>query len=70
VKLPLGKDNPHEAPEEHFICPAETKPEELNFLILGGDTRGTIERNIASPGQPGASKQPEKGIIRVLAEQS
>ena len=42
MKLPLGKDNPHEAPEEHFICPGETKPEELNLLILGGGTRGTI----------------------------
>ena len=29
-------------PEEHFICPSETKPEELNLLILGGGTGGTI----------------------------
>jgi hypothetical protein len=42
VKLSLGKDNLHEAPEEHFICPGETKPEELNLLILGGGTGGTI----------------------------
>ena len=42
MKLSLGKDNPHEAPEEHFICPGETKPEELNLLILGGGTGGTI----------------------------
>jgi pyruvate/2-oxoglutarate dehydrogenase complex dihydrolipoamide dehydrogenase (E3) component len=42
VKLSLGKDNPHEVPEEHFICPGETKPEELNLLILGGGTGGTI----------------------------
>jgi pyruvate/2-oxoglutarate dehydrogenase complex dihydrolipoamide dehydrogenase (E3) component len=42
VKVSLGKDNPHEAPEEHFICPGETRPEELNLLILGGGTGGTI----------------------------
>jgi pyruvate/2-oxoglutarate dehydrogenase complex dihydrolipoamide dehydrogenase (E3) component len=42
MKLSLGKDHPHEAPEEHFICPGETKPEELNLLILGGGTGGTI----------------------------
>jgi pyruvate/2-oxoglutarate dehydrogenase complex dihydrolipoamide dehydrogenase (E3) component len=38
----LGKDNPHEAPEEHFICPGETKPEELNLPILDGGAGGTI----------------------------
>jgi pyruvate/2-oxoglutarate dehydrogenase complex dihydrolipoamide dehydrogenase (E3) component len=42
VKLSLGKDNPHEAPEEHFICPGETKGEEMNLVILGGGTGGTI----------------------------
>jgi pyruvate/2-oxoglutarate dehydrogenase complex dihydrolipoamide dehydrogenase (E3) component len=42
VKPSLGKDNPGEAPEEHFIRPGETKPEGLNLLILGGGTRGTI----------------------------
>jgi pyruvate/2-oxoglutarate dehydrogenase complex dihydrolipoamide dehydrogenase (E3) component len=42
VKLSLGKDNPHEGPEEHFICLGETKPEESNLLILGGSTEGTI----------------------------
>jgi pyruvate/2-oxoglutarate dehydrogenase complex dihydrolipoamide dehydrogenase (E3) component len=42
VELSLGKDNPREAPEEHFIRPGETKPEELNLLILGGGTGGTI----------------------------
>ena len=42
MKLSLGKDNPHEAPEEHFICLGETKPEESNLLILGGSTEGTI----------------------------
>ena len=42
MKLSLRKDNPHEAPEERFICPGETKPEELNRLILGGGTGGTI----------------------------
>ena len=42
MKRSLGKDNPDEAPEEHFICPGETKPEELNLLILGGSTEGTI----------------------------
>ena len=42
MKRSLGKDNPHDAPEGHFICPGETKPEELNLLILGGGTGSTI----------------------------
>ena len=42
MKLSLGKDNPHEAPEELFICLGETMLEELNLVILGGGTGGTI----------------------------
>ena len=42
MELSLGKDNPREAPEQHFICPGETKLEELNLLIPGGGTGGTI----------------------------
>jgi len=55
VKRSLRKDNPHEAPEERFICPGETKPEELNRLILGGGTGGTIAAwTFAQRGQRGA----------------
>jgi pyruvate/2-oxoglutarate dehydrogenase complex dihydrolipoamide dehydrogenase (E3) component len=55
VKPSLRKDNPHEAPEERFICQGETKPEELNRLILGGGTGGTIAAwTFAQRGQRGA----------------
>jgi pyruvate/2-oxoglutarate dehydrogenase complex dihydrolipoamide dehydrogenase (E3) component len=55
MKLSLRKDNPHEAPEERSICPGETKPEELNRLILGGGTGGTIAAwTFAQRGQRGA----------------
>ena len=38
MKLSLGKDNPHEAPEEHFICPApqETKPDGKRRTVIHG----------------------------------
>jgi predicted amidohydrolase YtcJ len=38
MKLSLGKDNPHEAPEEHFICPApqETKPDRKRRTVIHG----------------------------------
>ena len=38
-------------PEEHFICPGETKPEELNLLILGRGTGGTIAWTFVQRGQ-------------------
>jgi predicted amidohydrolase YtcJ len=38
VKRSLGKDNPHEAPEEHFICPVpqETKPDGKRRTVIHG----------------------------------
>ena len=38
MKLSLGKDNPHEAPEEHFICPApqETKLDRKRRKVIHG----------------------------------
>ena len=38
MKLSLGKDNPHEAPEEHFICtaPQETKPDGKRRTVIHG----------------------------------
>ncbi len=38
VKLSLGKDNPHEAPEEHFICPVpqETNPDGKRRTVIHG----------------------------------
>ena len=50
MKLSLEKDNPHEVPEEHFMCLGETKPEELNLLILGGGTGGTMPNQMGGWG--------------------
>jgi predicted amidohydrolase YtcJ len=38
VKLSLGKGNPHEAPEEHFIgpLPQETKPDGKRRTVIQG----------------------------------
>ena len=61
--MSLGKDNPHEAPEEHFICAGETKPEELNLLILGGGTRGTIAAWTIGGPCPNIACLPSKNVI-------
>jgi hypothetical protein len=50
VKLSLGKDNPHEAPEAHFTCPVpqETKPDGKRRTVIQGlhDSLGAARESI------------------------